>query len=130
MSKSGAMISRYVGRLHSVPSSIAHFRAAFMKDMISTAFTRRSEPWGSMSDVRSSLRRSRNPEPSLRFLFQNCIPIFTDADPETFNMDPKFLKEWITEKTKTVIVGHIAGQPCDMDPIIYHTRTYEFLDSS
>ena len=51
-------------------------------------------------------------------LFQNCIPVFADVDPETFNMDPKSLEERITPKTKAVIVAHIAGQPCDMDPIM------------
>ncbi|OYT43546.1 hypothetical protein B6U84_05855 [Candidatus Bathyarchaeota archaeon ex4484_40] len=51
-------------------------------------------------------------------LFQNCIPVFADVDPETFNMDPKSLEERITPKTRAVIVAHIAGQPCDMDPIM------------
>jgi len=51
-------------------------------------------------------------------LFQNCIPVFADADPETFNMDSQSVKERISEKTRAIIVGHIAGQPCDMDPIM------------
>jgi len=51
-------------------------------------------------------------------LMMNCIPIFADADPETFNMDPKSVEERISDRTKAIIVGHIAGQPCDMDPIM------------
>jgi perosamine synthetase len=51
-------------------------------------------------------------------LFQNCIPIFADADPETFNMNPESVKERISDRTKAIIVGHIAGQPCDMGPIM------------
>jgi len=51
-------------------------------------------------------------------LFQNCIPAFADADPETFNMDSESVKKRISDKTKAIIVGHIAGQPCDMDPIM------------
>lgn len=51
-------------------------------------------------------------------LFQNCIPVFADADPETFNIDPESVKERISEKTRAIIVGHIAGQSCDMDPIM------------
>ena len=51
-------------------------------------------------------------------LFQSCIPVFADADSETFNIDPTSLEERISRKTKAIIVGHIAGQPCDMDPIM------------
>lgn len=51
-------------------------------------------------------------------LFQNCIPVFADVDPETFNIDPESVDERISEKTRAIIVGHIAGQPCDMDPIV------------
>lgn len=51
-------------------------------------------------------------------LWNNCIPVFADADPETFNMDPNSIAQRITDKTRAIIVGHIAGQPCDMDPIM------------
>jgi perosamine synthetase len=51
-------------------------------------------------------------------LMQNCIPVFADADPETQNMDPASAREKITAKTKAIVCGHIAGQPCDMDAIM------------
>ena len=51
-------------------------------------------------------------------LMQNCIPIFADADPETQNMDPASVRERITPRTKAIVCGHIAGQPCDMDAIM------------
>ena len=51
-------------------------------------------------------------------LMQNCIPVFADADPETQNMDPQSVKEKITDKTRAIVCGHIAGQPCDMDAIM------------
>jgi perosamine synthetase len=57
-------------------------------------------------------------------LWQNCIPIFADANPETFNIDPDSIAQRITERTKAIIVGHIAGQPVDMDPVMEVARAH------
>jgi perosamine synthetase len=51
-------------------------------------------------------------------LLQQCIPVFADAEAETLNMDPESLRERITARTRAVICGHLAGQPCDMDRIM------------
>ncbi|MFO7916471.1 MAG: DegT/DnrJ/EryC1/StrS family aminotransferase [Anaerolineae bacterium] len=51
-------------------------------------------------------------------LWNNCIPVFADADPETFNVDPASVAERISDRTRAIVVAHIAGQPCDMDPIM------------
>lgn len=51
-------------------------------------------------------------------LMQNCIPIFADCDPDTMNMDPASAKTKITAKTRAIVCGHIAGQPCDLDPLL------------
>jgi perosamine synthetase len=55
-------------------------------------------------------------------LWDNCIPIFADADPETMNVDPASIAVRITPRTKAIIVGHIAGQPVDMDPVMEVAR--------
>ncbi|MCX7796577.1 MAG: DegT/DnrJ/EryC1/StrS family aminotransferase [bacterium] len=57
-------------------------------------------------------------------LMQNCIPIFADVDYETLNLSPKSIEKNISEKTKAIIVVHLAGQPCDMDPIVEIARRY------
>ena len=51
-------------------------------------------------------------------LYQNAIPIFADLDPHTYNMDPKSIEEKITDKTKAILVVHLAGNPADMDAIM------------
>jgi dTDP-4-amino-4,6-dideoxygalactose transaminase len=51
-------------------------------------------------------------------LWSNCIPVFADADPDTMNMAPDSVRERISDKTRAIVAGHIAGQPCDMDPIM------------
>ena len=48
----------------------------------------------------------------------NAVPVFTDIDPVTFNMNPDDFEKKISSKTKAVIPVHLYGQSCDMDPII------------
>lgn len=50
-------------------------------------------------------------------IYENLIPVFADVDIQTFNIDPQSIKEKITEKTKAVIVVHLAGNPADIDSI-------------
>lgn len=51
-------------------------------------------------------------------LYQNAIPIFADIDPNTYNMDPMSIEAKITDKTKAILVVHLAGNPADMDEIM------------
>lgn len=46
-------------------------------------------------------------------LWNNCIPIFADASAETMNVDPASIAGRITERTRAIIVTHLAGQPVD-----------------
>lgn len=53
-----------------------------------------------------------------------ATPIFLDADPATWNLDPALLHETLRERAargalpKAVIVVHLYGQSADMDPIL------------
>jgi len=51
-------------------------------------------------------------------LYQNAIPVFADLMPYTYNPDPKSIEQKITDKTKAILVVHLAGNPADMDPIM------------
>jgi dTDP-4-amino-4,6-dideoxygalactose transaminase len=48
----------------------------------------------------------------------NAIPVLTDIDPVTFNIDPEDVKKKITKKTKAIIPVHLYGQSADMEPIM------------
>lgn len=48
----------------------------------------------------------------------NCVPVFVDIDPNTYNLDPAEIEKTITEKTKVIMPVHFAGQACDMDAIM------------
>lgn len=47
----------------------------------------------------------------------NCIPVFVDVEPNTYNIDPELLSAKVTAKTKGIIPVHFAGHACDMEKI-------------
>ncbi|WP_135553564.1 DegT/DnrJ/EryC1/StrS family aminotransferase [Paenibacillus cymbidii] len=55
-------------------------------------------------------------------LFQNAIPVFADLEPDTYNMDPRSIEARITERTKAIVVVHLAGNPADMEAIMAIAR--------
>lgn len=56
-------------------------------------------------------------------------PVFADVDPVTMNLDPREVKRVLEEKgerIKAVIVVHLAGRPCDMQPLWELKEQYKF----
>lgn len=47
-----------------------------------------------------------------------AVPVVVDSDPLTWNMTADTIEAAITPRTKAVMVVHIYGHPCDMDPIM------------
>lgn len=47
-----------------------------------------------------------------------ATPVFTDVDRDTQNIEAHTIAPAITDKTKAIIVVHLAGRPADMDPIM------------
>jgi dTDP-4-amino-4,6-dideoxygalactose transaminase len=45
-------------------------------------------------------------------------PVFADVRQSDLNIDPVRVAELVTERTKAIIPVHLAGQPCDMDPLL------------
>lgn len=54
----------------------------------------------------------------------NCVPVFVDIDPDTYNLDPSKIEAAITNRTKAIIPVHFAGQACDMDGIMAIAEKY------
>ena len=50
-------------------------------------------------------------------VWEGCKPVFTDIDPETFNIDPKKIEAAITPNTSAILATHVYGNPCDIDAI-------------
>lgn len=47
-----------------------------------------------------------------------ATPVFADVDAESGNLSADSIRNVLTERTKAVICVHLAGWPCDMDPIM------------
>lgn len=56
-------------------------------------------------------------------LYENLAPVFADIDPRTFNLNVDTIKARLTDKTRAIIVVHLFGNPCDMDPIMELARS-------
>src|SRR5688572_21688631 len=54
----------------------------------------------------------------------NCVPVFVDIEPDTYNLDPGKIEAAITPRTKAIIPVHFAGQACDMDAIMAIARKH------
>jgi dTDP-4-amino-4,6-dideoxygalactose transaminase len=44
--------------------------------------------------------------------------VFCDVRPDDLNIDSSLVQELITERTKAILPVDLAGQPCDLDPLL------------
>lgn len=51
-------------------------------------------------------------------------PVMADVDPNSQNITAKSIQPLITPKTKAIVAVHLAGWPCDMDPIMELARDH------
>ncbi|WP_167141429.1 DegT/DnrJ/EryC1/StrS family aminotransferase [Pseudomonas sp. OTU750018] len=47
-----------------------------------------------------------------------AIPVFADVDNESQNITAETIRAVLTPRTRAIICVHLAGWPCDMDPIM------------
>jgi dTDP-4-amino-4,6-dideoxygalactose transaminase len=47
-----------------------------------------------------------------------AVPVFADVRDSDLNIDPARAAELVRPKTKAVLPVHLAGQPCDLDPLL------------
>jgi len=78
--------------------------------------------------------------PANAIRYTGAWPVFIDADPDYWQMDPECVREFLDERCETrdsrlfnkntgrrvkaIIPVHILGHPCDMDPIMDLARKY------
>jgi dTDP-4-amino-4,6-dideoxygalactose transaminase len=46
-----------------------------------------------------------------------AAPVFVDVRPADLNIDPERVAQAVSERTKAIIPVHLAGQPCDLEPL-------------
>lgn len=57
-------------------------------------------------------------------VMRGAKPVMADVDPVSQNITAETIKPHITPGTKAIVVVHLAGWPCDMDPIMALARKH------
>ncbi|MDM7858483.1 DegT/DnrJ/EryC1/StrS family aminotransferase [Thiopseudomonas acetoxidans] len=56
-----------------------------------------------------------------------AVPVFADVDPDSQNITAETIANVLTLKTRAIICVHLAGWPCDMDPIMELASKHNLL---
>jgi dTDP-4-amino-4,6-dideoxygalactose transaminase len=58
--------------------------------------------------------------PATANVIEHCgaRPVFCDVRDDDLNLDAALVPALITERTKAILPVHLAGQPCDLDPLL------------
>lgn len=54
---------------------------------------------------------------SSSIIWQKHIPVFTDVEADTFNLDPDKIRKKISTNTKAILAVHVFGNPCNVDKL-------------
>ncbi|TGL56536.1 DegT/DnrJ/EryC1/StrS family aminotransferase [Leptospira ognonensis] len=63
----------------------------------------------------------------LSIIQNNLVPILVEPDPLTYNINPKEIEAKITNKTKAIMIVHLYGKACEMDPILKIVNTHNLM---
>lgn len=55
----------------------------------------------------------------------NLVPVVADAAPGSYNLGADQVAAVLTERTRAIVVAHIAGEPVPMDPILDLARRHQ-----
>jgi dTDP-4-amino-4,6-dideoxygalactose transaminase len=57
-------------------------------------------------------------------VMRGAVPVMADVDLESQNVTAETIRAAITSRTKALIAVHLAGWPCDMDPVLELAREH------
>ncbi len=60
-------------------------------------------------------------------LYVGARPVFTDVDPDTFNLDPALVEAAITPRTRAILPVHLYGYPAAVDELREIARRHHLL---
>jgi len=102
-----ARFAEYVGCAHAV--AVASGTAALHLSMLSLNL----EPGDEVITTPLTFVATAN-----AVLHAGAVPVFSDVDPTTMNLDPAQLEARIGPRTRAILPVHLAGRPCEMDAIL------------
>jgi len=63
----------------------------------------------------------------LSILQCRLIPVLVEPDIRTYNIDPTKLEAHITSRTRALMLVHLYGKSCDMDPILSIVQKHQLI---
>ena len=57
-------------------------------------------------------------------MYEGCMPVYADINPETLNIDPAKIEAAITEKTVAIMPVHVFGNTCEIEAIEAIAKKY------
>lgn len=60
----------------------------------------------------------------LSIVQNNLKPVLVEPEIKSYNIDPTKIEEAITSKTKAIMIVHLYGKSCEMDPILEICKKY------
>jgi len=57
-------------------------------------------------------------------VMRGAAPVFADIDPASQNITAETIRAQLSPRTRAIIVVHLAGWPCEMDPIMALAREF------
>lgn len=60
----------------------------------------------------------------LAIIQNGLIPVLVEPNIHTYNIDPKNIEEKITKNTRGIMLVHLYGKCCDIDPILKLSKQY------
>lgn len=58
---------------------------------------------------------------------ENYIPVFADTAPGTINLNAETIEPLISQRTRAILVVHMTGLVCDMDPINALAKRHDLI---
>jgi Predicted pyridoxal phosphate-dependent enzyme apparently involved in regulation of cell wall biogenesis len=58
-------------------------------------------------------------------VMRGAVSVMADIDPDTLNISADTVRAVISPRTRAIIAVHLAGMPCDMDPLLELAKEYE-----
>jgi CDP-6-deoxy-D-xylo-4-hexulose-3-dehydrase len=56
-----------------------------------------------------------------------ALPVLVDVDPDTLNVNPIQVKRAITPRTRAIMLVHLLGNPCAMEPLMEIAREHRLF---
>jgi len=60
-------------------------------------------------------------------IHSGAVPVLADCQRDTMNIDPEDIEKRITARTKSILVVHFAGRPCNMDAITDIAKRHQLI---